>query len=226
MPTLQETALAFFQSKGWSKEQAAGIVGNLDYESGLDHTNNKGDNGTAYGIAQWRGDRQTLFYRIFGKPIQRSTYEEQLSFVNYELNNNEKAAGDALKKASNIDDATKTFMNSYERPSDAAKKNSIGERIKLGTQAAGSSANDIINQILQGILAIPTGGLSIGNNNLAGDLANPTHVFDFVKDNVIALAVGAVGLIVVILGAYSIVKSPTDAVLNTAKSAATKFAKG
>ena len=53
-------AVDFFRSKGWSPEQAAGIVGNLQTESGL-KTNALGDNNQAYGIAQWHPDRQANF---------------------------------------------------------------------------------------------------------------------------------------------------------------------
>ena len=44
-------AIDFFRNKGLTKEQAAGIVGNLEAESGL-NTTTHGDNKTSYGIAQ------------------------------------------------------------------------------------------------------------------------------------------------------------------------------
>ncbi|MBM6588386.1 phage tail tip lysozyme, partial [Streptococcus pneumoniae] len=43
--------MAFFQSMGWSKEQAAGIVANLQRESNM-NPRAVGDNGKAVGIAQ------------------------------------------------------------------------------------------------------------------------------------------------------------------------------
>ena len=46
-------AVKFFISKGWTKEQAAGIVGNLQAESGKDlKTNAVGDGGRAIGAFQ------------------------------------------------------------------------------------------------------------------------------------------------------------------------------
>ena len=87
-------AMDFFQKRGWTKEQAAGIVGNLQAESGADlKTNAVGDGGKAYGIAQWHPDRQAMFEKLYGKPIRQSTFKEQLEFVDWELNNTEKAAG-------------------------------------------------------------------------------------------------------------------------------------
>jgi hypothetical protein len=109
-----EEAQAFFESKGWTKEQAAGIVGNLVVESGL-RTDAIGDGGRAYGIAQWHPDRQSRFQQVYNKPIRQSTFAEQLDFVNWELNNSEKAAGDALRGATTAGDAAAIVDKQYER---------------------------------------------------------------------------------------------------------------
>ena len=70
-------ALDFFMSPkggGYTLEQAAGIVGNLQAESGanLDHTADTGDGGNAYGIAQWNRvaspDRVANFEKEMGVP--------------------------------------------------------------------------------------------------------------------------------------------------------------
>lgn len=57
-------AMDYFISQGWTPEQAAGIVGNLQQESGpnLDPNihNSAGGNLGAYGLAQWRGDRKSV----------------------------------------------------------------------------------------------------------------------------------------------------------------------
>ena len=82
-----QTALSFFQGKGWSPAQAAGIVGNLQAESALNPQafNGAGGGRGAAGIAQWRGSRQTDFQEFAGVPLSQSTYQQQLDFVNYEL---------------------------------------------------------------------------------------------------------------------------------------------
>ena len=41
---------------GYNPTQVAGILGNLQHESGLD-PNVVGDNGTSFGLAQWHSDR-------------------------------------------------------------------------------------------------------------------------------------------------------------------------
>lgn len=126
-------ALAFFVGKGYSREQAAGIVGNLHGESNLD-TGAVGDGGKAYGLAQWHPDRQGIFQKIFGKNIRQSTFQEQLEFVHYELNNNEKRAGNMLKMAGTVEEATRTFMKEYERP---ANMSSYGARVNAARGAIG-----------------------------------------------------------------------------------------
>lgn len=109
-----EEAQAFFESKGWTREQAAGIVGNLVVESGL-QTDIVGDGGRAYGIAQWHPDRQAIFKQVYGKDIRQSSFREQLEFVNWELNNSEKAAGNALRGATSAADAAAIVDSQYER---------------------------------------------------------------------------------------------------------------
>lgn len=109
-----EEAQAFFESKGWTREQAAGIVGNLVVESGL-KTDAYNEAENAYGIAQWRAPRQAIFKREYGKDIRQSSFQEQLEFVNWELNNSEKAAGDALRGATTAEEAAAIVDSQYER---------------------------------------------------------------------------------------------------------------
>ena len=115
-----EAAQAFFESKGWTKEQAAGIVGNLAVESGF-KTDAVGDNGNAYGIAQWNKkgspERIANFQKVMGKSLYGSNFQEQLEFVNWELNNSEKAAGNRLRQATTTDDAAAIVDKFYERSS-------------------------------------------------------------------------------------------------------------
>lgn len=128
----------YFIKRGWTPEQAAGIVANLKYESGLKPTQ-YGDNGQAYGIAQWHADRQAAFARYYGHPIQQSTLAEQLDFVQYELTQGkERAAGTALRAATNLPQAVSTFQTKYERPGNPAQ--SYAARLRIG-EAALRAAN-------------------------------------------------------------------------------------
>ncbi len=118
-------AMDFFISKGWTPEQAAGIVGNLIIESGNFSSDvisgkRRGDGGKAVGIAQWHPPRQAIFEKQYGKPLAGASFREQLEFVNWELNNTEKEAGDSLKKAKTADEAARIVDSQYERSSGQA----------------------------------------------------------------------------------------------------------
>ncbi|PLP96972.1 phage tail tip lysozyme [Cupriavidus pauculus] len=111
--------LAFFQNRGWSRDQAAGIVANLQRESEL-NPGAVGDGGNAYGVAQWHPDRQRNFKSWSGKDIRSSTLDEQLAFVHHELTAGlERAAGDRLKQAKSAGEAGDIVSRYYERPKDA-----------------------------------------------------------------------------------------------------------
>lgn len=139
-------AMAFYMGRGYTKEQAAGIVGNLIAESNLTPSGAVGDNGTAFGIAQWRGERLTRLKRFAsasGKDWQ--DFETQLAFVDMELQNHETAAYRALKNAKTVDEATAAFIG-YERPRGWTANNprgghNYGGRLKFAAQAAGQEVN-------------------------------------------------------------------------------------
>lgn len=110
------SAMKYFVDQGWTKEQAAGIVANLQAESNLRH-GAVGDGGLAYGVAQWHPDRQANFKRWAGKDIRESTLQEQLAFVHYELTEGEEQrAGRRLRGASTAEEAGSIVSTDYERP--------------------------------------------------------------------------------------------------------------
>ena len=123
-------AMNYFMRMGWSREQAAGIVANLNAESNL-NSGAVGDGGRAYGVAQWHPDRQAAFKRWLGKDIRNSTLQEQLAFVHYEMTRgNEQAAGRNLKGAKSAREAGAIVSSQYERPADR-----LGEMAKRGANA-------------------------------------------------------------------------------------------
>ncbi|HMK87405.1 MAG TPA: phage tail tip lysozyme [Steroidobacteraceae bacterium] len=123
-------AMDYFVGQGWTRAQAAGIVANLQAESGL-RPGAVGDGGQARGIAQWHADRQTAFEHFTGHGIQQSTYEEQLQFVQHELTaGGEVAAGNRLRNTTTADSAGATVSRYYERPADRD-----GEATRRGQRA-------------------------------------------------------------------------------------------
>lgn len=114
-----DTALRFFQDRGWSQAAATGIVANLQAESRL-FPSAEGDKGQAYGLAQWHKDRQLDFKRLFGKDISASSFQDQLEFVNWELRNHPEYGGAMLKASQNAEAAARIVSQYYERPADVA----------------------------------------------------------------------------------------------------------
>ena len=115
----EQQAVSYFESQGWSHAQAAGIVANLTTESRLSPSA-VGDGGSAYGLGQWHPDRQQTFEQAFGHPIQGSSFDQQLQFVQYELTHTESSAGGRLRSATSAGEAGSLVSLYYERPADAS----------------------------------------------------------------------------------------------------------
>lgn len=109
----EEDAVAFYIYQGWTPEQALGIVGNLLRESGL-NPNASGDSGKAFGLAQWHPDRQAKAKQLYGDNWK--TFENQLKFVDWELKNTEKVAGDKLRASKGAWQSGQVVSDFYERP--------------------------------------------------------------------------------------------------------------
>ena len=117
-------AMEFFLDQGWTPEQAAGLVANLQAES-YDHIDPAAENSGAYGIAQWRGSRKRDFEQAMGQPIKGSSLMDQLKFVQHELNNKEAKAGRLLKQATTAAEAAEIVDEFYERSGGAAIRRRI-----------------------------------------------------------------------------------------------------
>jgi LysM repeat protein len=113
-----DQAMAFFEGQGWTRAQAAGIVANLDAESGMNASIRQHGGGPGYGLAQWEGPRQADFAAWAGHDIRSSTFEEQLRFIQHELTTSERSAGNRLRQATNAGDAAAIVCRYYERPAD------------------------------------------------------------------------------------------------------------
>lgn len=107
----------FFMNKGLTKNQAKGIYGNIMHESGGKHNIVSRDGHNSYGIAQWTDSRKA---RLFSKYGTNPTVNQQLEYLWEELNSSERKALDALRNTSTVEDATKIFMQKFERPANWA----------------------------------------------------------------------------------------------------------
>lgn len=145
-----QTAINFFKSKGWTDAQAAGIVGNLQAESGVDLNtrafNSAGGNLGAAGIAQWRGPRQTAFEQRYGIPVRQGTLEQQLDYVNWELTQGPaqlRAAGTALKATTTASAAATVVYEQYEIGG-ATNRGSISTRVKYAQTLSGGVPEGVV----------------------------------------------------------------------------------
>ncbi|MBN8897144.1 MAG: hypothetical protein J0H35_03005, partial [Rhodospirillales bacterium] len=108
-------AREYLLQQGWTPEQTAGILANLNAESQF-NPGAVGDNGTSFGVAQWHNDRAQQFQQVMGKDIRGSSLDDQLKFLQWELTNTEKGAGDMLRATRTARQAAAVVSLRYERP--------------------------------------------------------------------------------------------------------------
>lgn len=156
----------FFMRKGWSRNQAIGIVASIQEESG-GKTNAVGDGGSAYGLAQWHYDRQQAFAGWAGHSLRSSTRAEQLAFIDYELRSREANAGKALSKTTSATQAADVVSRLYERPANV--EGASARRQVLAAQLARATPSGI--QANQQLALLASGGTSTVNNR-----SNATHI--------------------------------------------------
>jgi hypothetical protein len=115
-----QAAFDFFLQKGLSDFQAAGIVGNLDQESGVDPTIAQYGGGPGPGLAQWSvGGRWDTTHNdnVLAYATQKSENAKslnlQLEFIWYEMTQIGYGYS-ALQATTNVTDATIAFMAKYE----------------------------------------------------------------------------------------------------------------
>ena len=119
-------------SYGWTPAQAAGIVGNLNYESRLDTTIlGTADTKGSRGIAQWHSGRLNDLQSRYGKDW--TNLDNQLEFVNWELNNTYKSAGDKIRTINHPMGVGQVVSDMYERPKVKYYQNTDRQKAVLNT---------------------------------------------------------------------------------------------
>jgi hypothetical protein len=132
-----EEMYQYLLEKGFTPAQAAGILGNLQVESGFDTgAYNPGEG--AIGLAQWLGGRRAnleAFAASQGRPV--TDWKTQIDFMVHELEHSESSAMSKLKSTATAGDAAAVFDQYYERSSGEAR----GQRIANAQSIANSMAN-------------------------------------------------------------------------------------
>ena len=118
--TNDKAAFDYFLGKGLASFQAAGIVGNLDQESGVDPLAVQ-SGGPGRGIAQWSvggrwdtdaNDNATWYAGQQGQSVD--SLQLQLDFIWYELTTFSGYGLATLKASTNVTSATVAFQNDFE----------------------------------------------------------------------------------------------------------------
>lgn len=110
--------MRYYTSKGFTKEQAAGIMGNLYHESGGLNPAIKEKGGSGFGLAQWttKDRRAGLAAYAQSKGKEIDDYQMQLEYVLVELEQNKAYGLEQLKQAKSAEEAAKIFSDKFERP--------------------------------------------------------------------------------------------------------------
>lgn len=126
-----DTVLAFLKGKGLSSDQAAGVAGNLQIESGINPAAENPGEG-AIGIAQWEGGRRTALdayaARTGGSETDLNT---QLGYLWSELQGPESGAYQALMAANSPAAAATAWDQSFERSDGSARQARIDAAQKI-----------------------------------------------------------------------------------------------
>lgn len=143
LSTRQQYLVAKLRAEGFSDAQAAGIVGSLMQESGINPTAVNASSG-ASGIAQWLGPRKREFEKQYGMSPDKAPFEQQVNFMLWELRNTEKRSGDLLKRAGTAEQAAQIHAWEYERPGVAeaniAKRQQYAASVFAGVGAANAAS--------------------------------------------------------------------------------------
>jgi hypothetical protein len=141
-------AYQYFINKGFTPEQAAGIVGNLQQESGpnLDSLYNPAGGGDgARGIAQWRGVRTNKFVELYGTTPDLATLDQQLDFVMYEFTNPIPGASTkplraytGIKSSTSAAESAAIFDELYEINGGGSRQSRVNNASSLLQQFAGT----------------------------------------------------------------------------------------
>ncbi|MCA9335270.1 peptidoglycan DD-metalloendopeptidase family protein, partial [Candidatus Saccharibacteria bacterium] len=121
-----EKTLNYLMQNGLTLEQAAGVVGNFQWESGSNSLDPAGSDGKAEGIAQWQDSRLTALQQYAGGDYKN--IDIQILYLGVELGieepkngvkgGTESAAFDAIKKATTPEEAALIWEKKFERSAD------------------------------------------------------------------------------------------------------------
>ncbi|GAA1491509.1 phage tail tip lysozyme [Brachybacterium sacelli] len=166
---IEEKVWNYLRGAGYSEEQTAGVMGNIERESSFNPFIAQGEAstpsiGSGWGLVQWTGSRHAEIrdavidelgteYYIAAPTMQQlpATMSEedvdamvlfQLRYIIGELEGVEKAAGDHLASTFTVEEATRSFEAKYERSGVMAIDERIANAQTFYDQYSGTAAPD------------------------------------------------------------------------------------
>ena len=103
----------YYADKGLSEQQIAGIMSNINAESGFD-ANSVGDGGTSYGLFQHHADRKAALFKYAG--TNKPSVAQQLDFSWQELNGPYQGTLNNIRSSSTAAQSAAAFTIGYEIP--------------------------------------------------------------------------------------------------------------
>lgn len=141
-----QTIRRFLLNHGLTPAQAAGVMGNIEVESGFNPgTYNSGEG--AIGIVQWEGGRRSALQQFAAaRGTSETDLETQLEFMWHEWQTSEAAAFRQIKSSTTASQAAAADDQYYERSSGSSRQARIsdaeviaGGASPLTTQSAGAT---------------------------------------------------------------------------------------
>ena len=122
-----DTIVTFFRGKGLNDAAIAGILGNLQVESG-DNPAAYNANEGAIGIAQWEGSRRTALQQYAASTGRSETdLGAQLDFLWHELTTSESGVLQQLQTVGSAADAATIWDQGYERSAGTTRQSRISD---------------------------------------------------------------------------------------------------
>lgn len=161
--------LDFWIRKGYSPAQAAGILANMQHESGGDPSA-RGDGGAAHGLFQWHPDRRADILKNTGIDISNATREQQMEAAAWEMKHGAGAgpfSDEYFRSLGSAGDAAAYFSQNFERPADGGMQALLRAKTALSMASAfpGNAGGNTVN-----IENIEINTQSTDANGIAADL--------------------------------------------------------
>ncbi len=147
--------MGYWMQQGYSKDQAAGIVANMQRESGGDPAAS-GDGGKAHGLFQWHKGRRDSILKGTGIDVWTASRSDQMRAAAWEMKNGNTGFSDSTYRGmTGANNAGAYFSSHFERPGDK-----YGEMMLRGQNAL-SLASGYRAPVTVGTANVNLGGITI-----------------------------------------------------------------